>query len=86
MERGNAFNNYEDCYPFVHHFIPIWLLYDAYLLGRMAKLEQMGRRLRRIIGPGEADERHLVLAGQVPQHVVGAHLWAGVQRIREQLG
>ncbi len=42
--------------------------------------------LRPVVGAHEGDQGDLVLPGQVAQHVVGAHLGAGVERVGEDLG
>jgi hypothetical protein len=39
----------------------------------------------RIVRSDEGDERNIMLAGQVAEHVVCAHLGAGVEWVRQDL-
>jgi hypothetical protein len=52
---------------------------------RLAELRQVRHRVGRIGGADKRNQRDSVGLGQVPQHVIGAHLGAGVQGIRENL-
>ena len=52
----------------------------------MGDLAQVLDILRLVVRAHEGNEGHLVAACQVAEHVVGAHLGAGVERVGEDLG